>query len=153
MYTGLLHLHSFLRWVILLLLVVSILMSLSGMMGKKPFSAGQKKTGLFLMIAAHTELLIGLYQWIFGPWGVKLMGSMGMGAAMKDNVARFYGIEHITAMIIAIVLITIGRGVAKKKIADEAKQKRTFWLFLVALVIILVSIPWPFRAGIARPWF
>jgi hypothetical protein len=148
MYTGLLHLHSFLRWVILLLLVISVLMSLAGMTGKKPFSAGQTKTALFLMISAHIELLVGLYQWIFGPWGVKRLGDMG-----TDRVARFYGMEHITAMIIAIVLITIGRRVTKKNIPDAAKQKRTFWLFLVALVIILLSIPWPFREGIARPWF
>jgi hypothetical protein len=50
-------------------------------------------------------------------------------------------------------LITIGRGATKKNITDAAKQRRTFWYFLVALVIILVSIPWPFREGIARPWF
>lgn len=148
MYTGLLYLHSFLRWVILLLLVISILMSLAGMTGKKPFSTGQKKIGLFLLISAHIELLVGLYQWIFGPWGVKRLGDIG-----TDRVARFYGVEHITMMIIAIVLITIGRGVSKKNIADAAKQKRTFWFFLLALVIILASIPWPFRAGIARPWF
>ncbi|HEY8971030.1 MAG TPA: hypothetical protein VIM64_18115 [Puia sp.] len=148
MYTGLLHLHSFLRWVILLLLVISILMSLAGMTGKKPFSAGQAKIALFLMISAHIQLLVGLYEWIFGPWGVKRLSDMG-----TDRVARFYGVEHITAMIIAIALITIGRGVAKKSIPDAAKQRRTFWFFLVALVIILVSIPWPFREGIARPWF
>jgi hypothetical protein len=56
-------------------------------------------------------------------------------------------------MLIAIVLITIGRGVSKKSIPDTVKQKKTFWFFLVALVIILASIPWPFREGIARPWF
>jgi hypothetical protein len=147
--TGLLHLHSFLRWVILLLLVIAIFMSLGGMTGKKPFTAGQKKTGLFLMIAAHIELLIGLYQWAFGPWGLKFLSNAGM----KDGVARFYGVEHITGMIIAIVLITIGRGVSKKSIPDAVKQKRTFWFFLLALVIILVMIPWPFRAGVGRPWF
>ena len=148
MYTGLLHLHSFLRWVILLLLVIAILMSLTGMTGKKAFSASQKKTGLFLMIAAHTELLIGLYQWIAGPLGLKYVSTVGM----KDHVALFYGVEHITGMIIAIVLITIGRGVSKKSIPDAAKQKRTFWFFLVALVIILVMIPWPFRQAIGKPW-
>jgi hypothetical protein len=55
-------------------------------------------------------------------------------------------------MLIAIVLITLGRGAAKKNISDRAKHKRTFWYILVALVIILATIPWPFREGIARPW-
>jgi hypothetical protein len=55
-------------------------------------------------------------------------------------------------MLIAIVLITIGRGAAKKNIPDVAKFKKAFWFFLIALVIILVTIPWPFREGVGRPW-
>ncbi len=152
MYTGLLYLHSFLRWVILLLALIAIYKSYTGMVSGKPFTAGDKKTGLFLMIAAHTTLLIGLYQWIVGPWGLKNIENMGFGAVMKDPVARFYGVEHLTGMIIAIILITIGRGVSKKNIPDRSKHKKTFWFFLVALIIILASVPWPFRAGIARPW-
>ena len=71
---------------------------------------------------------------------------------MKDRVYRFYAVEHLVGMLIAIVLITIARRVSKKNISDGAKHKRTFWLILVALLIILVSVPWPFMAGIARPW-
>jgi hypothetical protein len=104
------------------------------------------------MIAAHTTLLIGLYQWFAGPWGLKNISALGMKVVMKDSVYRFYAIEHLTGMIIAIALITVGRGVSKKNIPDAQKHKKTFWFFLIALIIILASIPWPFRAGIARPW-
>lgn len=151
MYTGLLHLHSFLRWVILILELVVIYKSYTGMRSGRPFTAGDKKTGLFLMISAHTTLLVGLYLYITGPWGIASIQNLGFGAVMKDKVARFYAVEHIFGMLVAIVLITIGRGVAKKNIPDAAKHKRTFWFFLVALIIILASIPWPFRVGIARP--
>lgn len=122
------------------------------MKGNKPFTAGDKKTGLFLMICTHTTALIGIVQWIVGPWGLKNITDMGFGAAMKDPVHRFYGVEHLTGMLIAVVLISIGRGVSKKNIPDQTKHKKTFWFFLAALIIILVSIPWPFRAGIGRPW-
>jgi hypothetical protein len=152
MYTVLLFLHSALRWVILLLALIAIYRSYAGMKGGKPFNAADKKIGLFLLISAHTTLLIGLYQWLTGPWGLKNIQNMGMAAVMKDPVYRFYGVEHMTGMIVAIVLITIGRGVSKKAIPDIAKHKRTFWFYLVALVIILASVPWPFRAGIGRPW-
>jgi hypothetical protein len=152
MYTGSLYLHSFLRWVILLLALLAIFKSYAGMRSPKPFTAGDKKTGLFLMIAAHTELLIGIYQWTVGPWGLKNIESLGFGAVMKDPVARFYGVEHLTGMLIAIILITIGRGVSKKNIPDSSKHKKTFWYFLIALLIILLSVPWPFLTGIARPW-
>jgi len=153
MYIGLLHLHSFLRWVILILAVIAIYKSYIGMTAGKPFTAGDKKIGLFLMISAHIQLLIGLFEWIAGPLGIKNLSNVGMKDAMQNDVYRFYGVEHITMMIIAIALITIGRGVSKKNIPDAAKHKRTFWFFLIALVIILVSIPWPFRvAGTGRGW-
>jgi hypothetical protein len=152
MYTGLLHLHNFMRWVILILLIVALVRHYAGYTNKKPFSARDKKIDLFLMISAHITLLIGLYQWIAGPWGLKNISSNGMGQVMKQPVQRFFAVEHLVGMLIAIALITIGRGVAKKAISDTAKHKKAFWMFLVALVIIVISIPWPGREA-ARPLF
>jgi glucan phosphoethanolaminetransferase (alkaline phosphatase superfamily) len=151
MYNTLLFLHSLLRWVILLLAIIAIWRSYTGMNAGKPFTSADRKTGLFLLIAAHITLLIGIYQWFMSPLGFKGIQDLGFGAVMKDPVYRFYGVEHLTGMIIAIVLITIGRGVSKKNIPDRAKHKKTFWFFLIALIIILISIPWPFRVGIGRP--
>jgi uncharacterized membrane protein len=150
MYTGLLHLHSFLRWIILILLLVNIFRHFSA--GNKPFTAGDKKAGLFLMIAAHTTFLVGLYLWFAGARGYQLIANNGMSVAMKDSTMRFFAIEHITAMLIAIVLITIGRGVSKKNLPDATKHKRSAILFLIALIIILASIPWPFRAALGGNW-
>jgi hypothetical protein len=138
--------------VIIVLAVIAIYRSYIGMSSGKVFSNGDKRTGLFLMIAAHTTLLVGLYLWFTGPWGLANIRNLGFGDVMKDPVYRYFAIEHLTGMLIAIVLITIGRGAAKKSIPDAAKFRRSFWFFLVALVIILVTVPWPFRAGIGRPW-
>jgi hypothetical protein len=104
------------------------------------------------MISAHTTLLLGLVLWFFGQFGLSLVVDNGMGMVMKNSVMRYWVVEHFVGMLIAIVLITIGRGVAKKSIPDPAKFKRAFWLFLVALIIILATVPWPFRAGVGRPW-
>ena len=152
MYNVILELHSLLRWVILVLLLVAIFRSYSGMTAGKPFSAADKKVGLFLMISAHTTLLIGLCLYFFGPWGFANIRSLGFGEVMKNSVYRFYAVEHIFGMLVAIVLITIGRGAAKKPISDGAKHKRTFWFILVALVIILATIPWPFRESLGGHW-
>ena len=153
MYNVLLELHSILRWVILLLSLAVIFKSFSGMTGGKPFSEGDKKVGLFLMISAHTTLLIGLYLYFAGPWGLANIRNLGFGEVMKNRAARFYAVEHIFGMLVAIALITIGRGAAKKNIPDMAKHKRTFWFILVALIIILATIPWPFRADLHGSWF
>lgn len=122
------------------------------MTGNKPFTSSDKKAGLFLMISAHIMLLIGLYQWFAGQWGLNNIQHMGMKAVMKDSVFRFWAVEHITGMLISIILITIGRGSAKKMISDKAKHRRSFSFYFIALIIILASVPWPFRE-VARPIF
>lgn len=151
MYNGLLHLHSVLRWVILILLLVAIYKSFSNR--KNTFTQGHRKTGLFLMICADVMLLIGLYQWISGPLGLKSIKAMGMGAVMKEPILRFFAVEHFIGMLIAIIMIHIGYSYAKKNIPDSVKHKRTVLFYSLALLIILISIPWPFRdIGAGRHW-
>ncbi len=152
MYTGLLHLHSFLRWVILILLLVSIFKSLRVKNTGGKFNNGDRKAGLFLLISAHTTLLIGLYQWVFGPYG--LMSTLPAGTSvMKDAFYRFYWVEHPVGMILSIALITVGYSTVKKGVATAGLGKKAFWLFLIALIVILASVPWPFREAVGRPWF
>jgi uncharacterized membrane protein len=150
MYQGLLHLHNLGRWVVLILLLVAIFKSLGGMTGNRPFTSGDKKVGLFLMISAHIMLLVGLYQWFAGPFGLALIQANGMKAVMQNSAQRFWAVEHMVGMIVGIVLITIGRGSAKKNISDKAKHSRSFWFYFIAFIIIVASVPWPFRE-VARP--
>ena len=152
MYNGLLHLHSVLRWVILILLLVAVYKSFADR--NKPFTPGHRKNGLFLMICADIMLLIGVYQWVAGPWGLKSIQSNGMSVVMKNSVLRFFAIEHFIGMLIAIILIHIGYSYTKKNIPDTVKHKRAVLFFGLSLLIILVSIPWPFRiVGAGRHWF
>ncbi len=141
MESGLLHLHNFLRWVILFFLLLALVQAF----GKK---AGLKKTSLWLLISAHITLLIGLYQYFTGAFGYKLIQANGFGGVMKDSALRFWAVEHISTMLIAIIIITIARGKSKSGAYSAAS-----WLYLIALLLILAGVPWPFREGIARPWF
>jgi hypothetical protein len=156
METGLLHLHSLLRWVILILLLLSIYKAYTGWKNKKSFSDGDRRTWLFLLVASHITLVIGLYQWLLKPGFGMLRTTLPAGVSiMKDKYFRFFWVEHPTFMILAIIMITLGYGIAKKQIADEMKYRRAMWLFIVALLFILVAIPWPFRdvIGEGRKWF
>lgn len=153
MYNGLVHLHNFLRWVVLILLVVAIVRHLMGMTGKKSYTSGDRKTDLFLMISAHIQLTIGLILWFMGDLGLKLIRSTeSFGSLMKDAVARFWTMEHFVGMVIAVVLITVGRGATKKNIPDASKHSKAFWFYLIALILILLLIPWPGKE-VARPIF
>ncbi len=142
-------LHSWLRWILLILLLASIVKSLSGFSGKKALSAGDKKLWLFTMITAHITLLIGLILLFVGTYGIAKGVPEGV-SVMKNATYRFYWVEHPVMMIIAIALITVGRGQAKKSISDYSKYKKAFWFFLIALLVILAAIPWPGREGIGR---
>lgn len=141
MNTGLLHLHNILRWVILILLLVAIFQAFTK-------NKGIKKSSLWLLIAAHTTIILGFYQWFSGSLGLKLIQDSGFSAVMKDSASRFWAVEHFAGMLIAIILITVARGKAK-----AFNYKSAFWFYLIALILILVSVPWPFREGIGRPWF
>jgi len=141
---GLLHLHNLLRWIILLFLLICLFQAFAK-------NKGLAKTSLFLLIAAHITLVIGIYQWISSSKaGLVILKNMdyNFGAVMKDSFARFWVVEHFVAMFIAIVLITIGRGKAKR-----LQYKPAAWLFVFALLFILACVPWPFRELVARPWF
>lgn len=146
MQTGLIHLHNLLRWVILILLLLSIFKAYTGWKGNKVFSASDKKTWLFTMIASHITLLLGLYQWF-------MFASVEGVSVMKDPYLRFFKMEHPVSMILAILFITLGHGMAKKNVEDAVKYKKAFRYFLLALVLILVMVPWPYKAAVARPLF
>ncbi len=151
LYNILLHAHSIGRWILLLLLLIAIFNSLVA--GQRPFIKSDNRTGLILTIVADLMLLIGIALWYWGPKGYNLIvAAGGMGNAMKDPVTRFYGVEHITGMLIAIILLHIGKAQARKPIGDKAKHNRTMLFYTLALLIILFTIPWPFR-NIAGGWF
>ena len=152
LYSVLFHMHSAGRWIILLLLIFAILNSLIA--GKRPYIRTDNRLGLILTIVADIMLLLGIYLWVVGPWGYKLIEERGMSVVMKDPGLRFFAVEHLAGMLIAIILIHIGKAQGKKPIGDKAKHRRTMIFYLVALLIILASIPWPFRDLFAtRGWY
>ncbi len=152
LYSAMLHMHSVGRWIILLLLVFAILNSLIA--GNRPYIRTDNRLGLILTIVADLMLLLGIYLWFVGGRGYNLIETNGMSAVMKDPTMRFFAIEHLAGMLIAIVLIHIGKAQGKKAIGDKAKHRRTMIFYLVALLIILASIPWPFREiGAASGWY
>jgi len=150
MFSVLLQLHNILRWVILVLLMISIIQSFIGWNKRRELREGDAKLWLFTMISVHTTLLIGLILLLFGRYGILSSGLPEGVNLMKDKFYRFFWVEHPVGMLIATALITIGRGVVKKQITDPLKYKRAFWLFVLALVIILATIPWPFREIVGR---
>ena len=139
METGLLHLHNLLRWVILILLLISIYTTYTAT------NNSNKKYWLFTLIAAHTTLLIGIYQVYNYYKRITDVSPLPFKEIVKNKANRFFLVEHPTYMVLSIILITIAYTSTKK-----AKYKRAAILFAVALLIIIAGIPWPGRAEIGR---
>ncbi len=134
MYKILLMTHSGTRYLVFLFLVVVIVKSLAGMLGKKPFGKTDNLLSLLLLIFTHIQALAGLILYFVSPW-VKF-GS----TTMSDKLTRYWTVEHILAMLIAVVLITVARSTSKKMSDPTAKHTRLFILNAIALVIVVVTI-------------
>lgn len=142
------HTHSGLRWILLIVLVGAVIQALMNMKGDKPFN---RKLSLFTLIFAHIQLVIGLTMYFLNNW-YKAADPALEGTA--KSYYRFFHMEHIAMMVIAIVLITIGNSRAKKGATDKAKYKTVAVWYGIALLLILASIPWPFMPKFSTlGWF
>ncbi len=135
----LVHAHSGLRWILLLLIIAAILSTIGGLSGNKPFSGGVRRTALFTLIVTHIQLIIGLVLYFISP-------KVQFGPdTMSDSVLRFFAVEHISTMLIAVVLITLGYSRSKRASTDGGKYKAVFWFYLFGFLLLMAGIPWPFR--------
>ena len=141
MYNFLLHAHSGLRWLVLIALVIALIQTF--MRRGTSGSIMETKSVLFTFILTHTQLLVGLILYFISPKVV-------FGAnTMSNSMLRFFTVEHLIGMLIAIVLITLGYTKAKKA---ELPFNKAFNYYIAAFILILISIPWPFRA-LGAGWF
>lgn len=151
MQTGLLHLHSALRWLMLAILIYTVITSIIGWVNNKRYTKGHQKLVFYNVIIAHVQLIIGFALYFWGPYAKSLTT---MSETMSNSVMRFFAVEHMLGMLIAIVLITIGSARSKKVTNDQSRYKLVALFFGIGLLLILLSIPWPFReAGYTRGWF
>lgn len=145
MYAGLLHTHSFLRYFLLVLLLLVIIRSFLGFSNKQPFGKMDNILGLSLFSVTHTQLLVGLMLYFVSP-----MVSL-TAAAMKEATLRYWTSEHSVMMLLAIVFITMARITSKKMSDDKLKHKRILIFNAAALVIILVAIAMSKRGFFSMP--
>ena len=113
----------------------------------RPHIPDKKKINLPLY-----TLLLFAFQFILGIVMYFMSGKVSFESGfMKDSVLRFFTIEHGLGMVAAVILIHIGY-IRSTKLAYAAAYKSIFIYYLLTLVLVLISIPWPFR-GFGNGWF
>jgi len=136
--------HSLVRWALL----VGMVVLLARAFARGPYRAKLHATVVGL---AHLQLLLGLLLYVvLSP--VTRVFLDNAGAGMKVASTRFFGVEHGLGMLVGIALVQVSRTRAKRAEDDATKQRRTRTWLLLALVPIVVSVPWPFSRAAPRPW-
>lgn len=143
MYALLLTIHSLLRWVVVILAVVAVIRAFIGWLGKKEWALLDSRLGLFLSSSVDLQLLLGLILYVFLSPTTKA-AFQDFGAAMSNGVTRYWAVEHIGLMVVALVLIHVGRSLSKRAEEAVAKHRRAAIFFGLATLAILLAIPWPF---------
>ena len=144
MYEILRSAHSGWRYVVILLLLAAFITALSGFSGKKAFTEGNRKLAVFALISSHIQLLMGLLLYFMNDW-------YKMDSSVPSN--RYWKMEHIAMMAIAVILITVGNAKSKKAVDGVAKHKNIFMFFGIALLIITVAIFLMVKADPSRSLF
>jgi hypothetical protein len=149
MYTTVLALHSWIRWIALIAAVGTTLAALRGKVAGANSLAD--RWGMIAMMVLDTQMLLGLLLYfVLSPNTKAIMEDFG--AAMKDPALRFWAVEHTVTMFGAIAVAHVGRVLARKAASPAAKRTRLLICFGLSTVLLILGMPWPGRPG-GRPLF
>ncbi|RDC65085.1 hypothetical protein [Adhaeribacter pallidiroseus] len=151
MYSTLLTLHSWVRWLVLVSLLLALFYAYRGWFTNKPFTKSDNTIRNLATSFAHIQILLGLCLYYISPITTYFLHNFK--EAVHQREIRFFGMEHSSVMFIALVVITIGSSKAKRHSQDKQKFKIMALWFTIGLLLILSSIPWAFSPLVSRPYF
>ncbi len=151
MYSILLTLHSWVRWLVLVSLLLAIIYAYRGWFTDKLFTKSDNTIRNIATSFAHIQILLGLCLYYISPITTYFLNYFK--EAVHQREIRFFGMEHSTVMFMALVIITIGSGKVKRHSSDKQKFKIMAIWFTIGFILILSSIPWAFSPLVSRPYF
>jgi hypothetical protein len=151
MYSSLLFSHSMLRWLVLGGLLYSIWIAYTGYRSNRSFTRSDNAVRHWTATLAHIQLTIGFVLYFISPVVDYFLHHTK--EAIGHTELTFFGIIHSSLMLIAVIVLTIGSALAKRRTVDREKFKTMLLWFSIALLLIFIAIPWPFSPLAARPFF
>ncbi len=145
----LLLVHSWLRWLVVALAVATVGRAVRGWVGRRSRSALDDRLGRLFVIALDGQVLLGVVLYLFvspmttGAFRVP-------GTIMANAALRFWVVEHPFAMLAALALAHVGRVRIRRATEAPARHRVAAVFFGLALLLLLVGVPWPFMPT-ARP--
>ncbi|MGY8919828.1 MAG: hypothetical protein ACKVJ4_05625 [Flavobacteriales bacterium] len=133
--------HSYFAFLVITILALSTLRFLIRYLLSKDYTPIDFRLALITLITSHTQLLIGLFLYFISD-KFSLWSELSMNEIMTSSINRLYLIEHPIINIIAIILITRGYSLHKKKRVSNSKFKTIGFHYLLGLALLLSRIPW-----------
>lgn len=151
MYLSVLMLHSWLRWVVLFLGLWAVVRGFLGTSGQRRWTSADDTAGRLFAITMDVQFLVGLLLYgVFSPLTMQALSDMA--GAMRNSTLRFWAVEHLALMVVAVVLVHLGRARSRRAVADSSRHQSAALFYGMALVAMMLAIPWPFMS-VGRPFF
>lgn len=151
MYQTLIVYHSIIRWLLLAALLYALLRAWKGYRSRTAFSKADNAVRHWTATVAHIQLVIGMILYTQSPVVRYFWKHFREAAGTMDTL--FFGLLHILLMLSAIVMITVGSALAKRRNTDQDKFRTMLIWYTAALCIIIIAIPWPFSPFAQRPYW
>lgn len=141
MYQIVLAIHNILRWIVLVLAVVALLQAYIGWIGKREYSELDRKAGVFFSVSLDIQVFLGILLYVFlSP--ITRTAFQDFSTAMTIPEIRFFAVEHILMMILAVILVHVGMILTKKATSDVSKFRRAATWYSLAFLVVIMAIPW-----------
>ncbi len=135
-----LPLHSIVRWLVVLSALAAVGRAFYAWLTKKDWTPLDNRLGMIFPMAMDIQVLLGLLLYISSPITAAFI--QNMGAAMKSADLRFFGLEHVFYMILALGISHAGRMFSRRAKEAPAKHRAAALFFALSIVVILIAIPW-----------
>ncbi|MBA5791983.1 hypothetical protein H1R17_03640 [Flavobacterium sp. xlx-214] len=151
MYGYLLVLHSYMRWLVVILLVGALIFSFINKKKQAIYTIRHYKAFNFVKHCFNIQFIIGLVLLVQSPL-VRIFWKQ-IVQAVKWREIRFFGLEHPFMMILSIVLLNLFTHKSKTKLNTTKGFVYLFTVYCIILFLLFVSVPWSFSPFTSRPNF
>jgi hypothetical protein len=139
MYSIVLLIHSWFRWLTLIAIVGAVVNAYRPLVNRDlPGRAWDR----FAMTTLDIQVFLGLWLYLgLSPFTVDSLNNMSQ--TMKTPALRFFAVEHIFGMLVAMGLIRVGRIMSNNAKTPESGRKKRLIFFTLGLLAMAATIPWP----------
>lgn len=140
MYDILLIIHNWFRWVVLILGFIAVINAFFGWLSRRAWVKRDRTLGSLFGITLDIQLLFGIILYFISP--IVQSALSDLRGAMGTEELRFFSLEHLFYMVIAVVAVHLGSILSRRAQTDIVKHRRAALWYLFTIAIILIGIPW-----------